>query len=98
MENVTQNNYEIWDNKPVIPAQLYLKRNSISISTFSLLNSSKYFPSVPTSDLKWTIRKNYLMFLKSYEIFMSSNISPSVNEYNMLTVFTILKRIIVYFL
>ena len=98
MEHITRDNYEIWNNEPIIPSQLYLKRISISIKTFELLNSSKYFPSVSTNDLKWTIRKHYLMFLKSYEIFMSSNISPSSHEYNMFTVFTILKRPICYFL
>ena len=98
MKNITNYDCVIWNNTLMTPTQLYLKKNIISRKTFELLNCSKYFSEVSNKDLNWAIRKNFLLFVKSYELYVFTNNFTSINEINIFTVFTTLKRLIVFFL
>ena len=74
MYDITRDNYVIWNNNTITPSQLYLKKHLISIPTFNILNSSKFFTKVSICDLKWAIQKHFLLFLKSYSILILSNV------------------------
>ena len=98
MYDITRDNYVIWNNNTITPSQLYLKKHLISIPTFNILNSSKFFTKVSICDLKWAIQKHFLLFLKSYSILILSNVLISIHDINMFKVFTILKRVICFYL